>query len=192
MESDEHKTFTTIARQARAGSAEAQSALMDLVYEELRRVAQGKIKNMGAPDLLQPTALVNEAYLRLVEKGQDEWENRRHFFSLAARAMRDIVVEEARRQAAAKRGGGQRRISLEEADIATRTDAWNLIDLNDALDRLKATDSLASEIVMLRYFAGLSHEQTAEVLEIKVSKVRREWDYAKSFLYAELGEMRSE
>jgi RNA polymerase sigma factor (TIGR02999 family) len=139
---------------------------------------------------LQPTALVHEAYLRLLGDEPIKWANRAHFFAAAARAMRRILIERARRQQAAKRGGGARRITLVEGAAATASEDCepvDLIALDDALAKLEKQDRRAADLVSLRYFAGLTIEETAQAMDLSPATVKREWNYAKAWLYAEIG-----
>lgn len=179
-------TITTLLHQMQDGSEGASNSLMLLVYEELKSIAKRSMTSVPASDTLQPTALVNEAAIRLLGKTDIDWESRRHFFGIAALAMHDIIVQQARRHSSKKHGGNRKRISLEHTEIAIEAQAEELIDLSESLIKLKEIDSLAAEVVMLRFFSGLTHEQTALALGIPKIKVRREWQYAKAFLQLEL------
>ena len=181
-------TVTSLLNDLKQGCDGAANELMAIVYEELRCLAARSMANVPASDTLQPTALVNEAYLRLLGKTDIDWKSRRHFFALAARAMHDIIVEQARRHSALKRGGGRRRISLEETEIAVEDQADDVIALSEALGRLRDTDTLAAEVVMLRFFSGLTHEQTALALGVPKIKARRAWQYARAFLHIQMQE----
>lgn len=168
------------------GDKTALDRLMPLVYKELRRLAHHYM-NRERPGLtLQTMGLVNEAYLRLVDQEKMRWENRAHFFGIAARLMREILIEHARSRQAAKRGGAQLRLSLSEVErIAFRPDV-NLIALNEALIRLEAIDPRKSRIVELRYFGGLGIEETAEVIGVSPATVKRDWSMARAWLRSEI------
>ena len=170
------------------GDRAALDRLMPLVYEELRRLARHYMSRERPGHTLQSTALVNEAYLRLVEQEGMRWENRAHFFGIAARLMRQILVEHARSRQAAKRGGGQYRLSLSKVDrVASRPDV-NLLALDEALGRLEALDPQKSRIVELRYFGGLGIEETAEVIGVSPATVKRDWSMARAWLRCEIGD----
>lgn len=187
MVAEQHKgTVTTLLHDVREGRDGAADELMAIVYDELRSIASRFMAKVPNSDTLQPTALVNEAYLRLLGKTEMDWQNRGQFFALAARAMHDIIVEQARRHSALKRGGNRQRISLEHTEIALESQADGVLALSEALGKLQEVDSLAAEVVMLRFFSGLTHEQTALALDLPRIKVRRQWQYAKAFLYKEL------
>src|SRR6266853_540266 len=160
--------------------------LTPLVYEELRRLAH---RQMGAerPDhTLQTTALVNEAYLRLADQTNPRWQNRAHFFAVAARAMRQILVSYARSQRSQKRGGGALKVELDEAAIVSPEESKEIVELHEALERLAALDSRKAHVVELKYFGGLNYDEMAEVLKISRVTVRRDWEFAKLWLYTEL------
>ncbi len=187
MAAEQHKgTVTTLLHDLREGREGAADELMAIVYDELRRIASRFMAKVPNSDTLQPTALVSEAYLRLLGKTEMDWQNRGQFFALAARAMHDIIVEQARRHSALKRGGDRQRISLEHTEIAVETQADDVLALSEALNKLREDDCLAAEVVMLEFFSGLTHEQTALALDLPRIKVRRHWQYAKAFLYREL------
>jgi RNA polymerase sigma factor (TIGR02999 family) len=160
---------------------------MELVYEELRRLAHHQMANVPPADTLQPTALVHEAYLRLVgRETQPAWEDRGHFFAAAARAMRDIIVEQARRHASMKRGGDRLRITLDELIISAEAQSEDLVALEAALRRLEKSDSTSAQVVMLRYFAGLSVEETARAMGTSPATVKRHWSYARAWLRGQI------
>jgi RNA polymerase sigma factor (TIGR02999 family) len=174
---------TQLLGEARAGRREAAAELMELVYEELRALAHRQMADVPASDTLQPTALVHEAYLRLV--GRDapiEWESRAHFFNAAARAMRDIIVDQARKHAGRKRGGDRLRVTLDEQAIAPARQSEDLLALDEALGELEQIDRDGAGIVMLRYFAGLSIEDTAQALGMPPATLKRRWRYARAWL----------
>jgi RNA polymerase sigma-70 factor (ECF subfamily) len=173
-----------------AGDGEAPAQLMPLVYDELRRLARGYLRRERADHTLQPTALVNEAYLRIVDQTRVSWENRAQFFGLAARLMRNILVDHARERAAQKRGGdgnnqGQR-LSLDEMRVAVDERAAELVALDEALKSLEKFDERKSRIVEMRFFGGLSVDETAAVLGVSDKTVMREWRIAKMWLHREL------
>jgi RNA polymerase sigma factor (TIGR02999 family) len=181
--------FTQLLGQLRQGRSEAADELARLVYGELRRVAQKQLVRANVHGQLDASGLVNETYARLLGR-DDQWVNRKHFFFLAARAMRDIVIEEARREQAQKRGGDWQQVALEDLSIRTRTDASALIEMNQALSLLEAEDPLAAQIVQMRFFVGMSYDEVSQALEISVIKARREWAYGKAFLHREICRMR--
>jgi RNA polymerase sigma factor (TIGR02999 family) len=169
------------------GSKTARDELIPLVYDELRRLAGHYMALERNGHSLQATALVNEAYLRLVDQRQVRWQGRAHFFALASRMMRRILVDYARSRHYAKRGGAARRVSLEDAMVVSKEKASDVVALDDALTRLSAIDIRKSRVVELRYFGGLTMEEIAEVLEISEITVRRDWSTAKAWLYREIG-----
>jgi RNA polymerase sigma factor (TIGR02999 family) len=169
------------------GDAAALDRLLPLVYAELRRLARHYMSRERAGHTLQTTALINETYLRLVSQEDVRWENRAHFFGIAARLMRQALIEHARGRRAAKRGGGQYNLSLSEVDrVASRPDV-NLMALDEALSRLEALDPQKGRIVELRYFGGLGIEETAEVMGVSPATVKREWSMARAWLRCEIG-----
>ncbi len=174
--------ITLLLRQHREGDREATHQLIPLVYDELRRLAQYHLN--GQHHSLQPTALVHEVFLRLFAGQQIEWQNREHFFSVVSKQMRWLVVDHVRRAGTGKRGGGQIKMSLDDAgdaDMAMQQ-PYDLLLLEDALKQLEQDYPRTSRVVELRYFVGLSEEQTAEVMELSVRTVRREWAFAKGWL----------
>jgi RNA polymerase sigma factor (TIGR02999 family) len=168
------------------GDASALEKLMPLVYEELRRLARGYMNRQRAEHTLQTTALVNEAYLRLIDSSQVQWQNRAHFFAVSAQLMRRILVDFARARGNLKRGGGAQRVTLDEALEVSAERSADLIALDDALKALAALSPRQSQIVELRYFGGLSEEEAAEVLKVSPRTVRRDWNLARAWLYREL------
>jgi len=170
----------------RQGDQAALDRLLPLVYGELHRIADRHLRRERVGHTLQATALVNEAYLRLVGERGVEWQNRAHFYAIAARRMRHILVEHARARDAEKRGGGQYMLSLSKADRFTPRGDVNLLALDEALARLQELDERKSRVVELRYFGGLSIEDTAEVLGISPATVKREWSMARAWLRREL------
>jgi RNA polymerase sigma-70 factor, ECF subfamily len=168
------------------GEEEALEKLVPLVYDELRRIARRYMKREPAGHTLQTTALVNEAYLRLIEQKGMKWQNRAHFFAISAQLMRRILVSMARARHANKRGGEGRQVSLDEALVISEERAAELVALDEAMNKLAALDPRRSRVVELRYFGGLSVEETAEVLKISPETVMRDWKRAKAWLYTEL------
>ena len=168
------------------GDPQAASQLLPLVYDELRKLAAHKIAHTQPGQTLQPTALVHEAYLRLVGQGQERhWDSRGHFFAAAAEAMRRILVENARRKQAVKHGGGRRRLPLEEFHRVTESPE-DLLELDDALTRFAAEEPAKAQLVQLRFFAGLSTPEAAAALKISVATAERWWAYARAWLFSEL------
>jgi RNA polymerase sigma factor (TIGR02999 family) len=169
------------------GPAAAPSdALVQQVYSELHRLAVARMAHEPAGLTIQPTALVHEAYLRLMQSGNSPWQNRALFFAAAARAMRQILVERARRVGRIKRGGGRQRTPLDQVDIPVDDGADDLLALDEALGRLEKADPRKAKIVALRYFAGLSIDETAEALELSPTTVKDEWMFARAWLHSEL------
>jgi RNA polymerase sigma factor (TIGR02999 family) len=168
------------------GDPAALNRLMPLVETELRKLARRHMRREETAHTLEPTALVNELYLKLVNQKKARWLNRAHFFAIAAELMRRILVDHARRKLRDKRGGGARAVPLYESAALTEEKSVELLALDEALDRLAETDSLKSRIVVLRHFGGLSVEETAEVLEISPVTVMRHWGLAKSWLKCEV------
>jgi RNA polymerase sigma factor (TIGR02999 family) len=165
------------------GDPQAADQLLPLVYDELRRLAAAKMAQEKPGQTLQATALVHEAYLRLVDGEQAQhWESRRHFFAAAAEAMRRILIENARRKRSAKQGGDRKRVDLAEADPVSMTDPCQLVELDEALTQLEHQDPEAAELVKLRLFAGLSVEQAADLLAISRTAAYRHWAYARAWL----------
>jgi RNA polymerase sigma factor (TIGR02999 family) len=165
------------------GDREALDQLMPAVYEELHRLAVARLRHERSDHTLQPTALVHEAYLRLIDQKQADWRNRAQFFGLAAAMMRRILVNHARDRAAQKRGGAAERVSLSAAAEWAGEQDLDLLGLDDALSRLAALDARKGQIVDLKFFAGLNTEEIAEVLQISPSTVERDWRFARAWLY---------
>lgn len=168
------------------GDEQALEQLMPLVYQELRRMAKRYMARENPGQTLQATALVHEAYLRLIEQRLVSWQNRAHFFAISAQMMRRILVDRARARHYDKRGGEVSRISLDDALVVGRDKEPNLIDLDDALKTLAVFDPRKSRVVEMRYFGGLSVEESAEVLKVSVDTVMRDWKLAKVWLLREL------
>ena len=168
------------------GDAAALEKLIALVYEELRRLAHRYMEGQARDHTLQTTALVNEAYLRLADQSRAHFTNRSHFLAVAAKAMRQILVDRARAAQRQKRGGGASRLELDEAALVTPEQPGAILALNDALERLATLDSRAAQAVELRYFGGLKQEEIAEVLKVSTKTVRRDWEAARAWLHREL------
>jgi RNA polymerase sigma factor (TIGR02999 family) len=169
------------------GRRDALDRLVPLLYEDLRRLAAGYMRHESPGHSLQPTALVHEAYVRLIDQRQVHWRNRAHFFGVAAGMMRRILVDHARSRRADKRGGAWDRVTLVEDQVAGGAQEIDLLALHESLERLAAFDPRQARIVELRYFAGLTIEETAQALEISPATVKREWLSARAWLQRELG-----
>jgi RNA polymerase sigma factor (TIGR02999 family) len=178
---------TRILSAIERGDPQAAEALLPLVYEELRKLAALRLAQEKPGQTLQATALVHEAYLRLVgEDGLSGWNGRGHFFGAAAEAMRRILVESARRKGRARHGGGRRPVSLDRLDLAGEEASEAILDLDEALGKLAVEEPSVAELVKLRYFAGLTAEQAAEALGVSVRTANRDWAYAKAWLFQQL------
>jgi RNA polymerase sigma factor (TIGR02999 family) len=177
---------TQILDAAGAGDPQAAEKLLPLVYDELRKLAAHRMANEALGQTLQPTALVHEAWLRLVGAERREFQNRAHFFAAAAEAMRRILVEKARHKQRLKHGGGQRRLNLDEVDVATASDDETVLAVSEALDKLACRDPQGAELIGLRFFAGLSNAEAGEVLGLPERTAKRAWAYARAWLYEEL------
>ncbi len=180
---------TRILNAIEGGDAKASDELLPLVYEELRILAAQKLSHEKPGQTLQATALVHDTYLRLLGDEPQSWDNRGHFFAAAAEAMRRILVDNARRKKCLKFGGNRHRIDLHEAVLISSdtSQADELIGLDEALDKLAEEDKTKAEVVMLRFFAGLTIGQTAEILGISVATAKRYWTYARAWLIREIG-----
>jgi RNA polymerase sigma factor (TIGR02999 family) len=170
----------------RGGDPDALAALVPMVYRELREIAHHYLNDERPGHTLQSTALVHEVYVRMINQNLPQWQNRAHFFAVAAQLMRQILVDYARSQRASKRGGGLSRLSLDDADQQPEPIDVEIIALDDALKSLSAMDPQQSRVVELKFFAGLSNEDTSEVLGISTSTVKRDWITARAWLYREL------
>ncbi|MHC4143863.1 MAG: sigma-70 family RNA polymerase sigma factor [Planctomycetota bacterium] len=178
--------FTRILNAIEQGDVSAADKLLPLVYEELRLLASQKLSHETPGQTLQATALVHEAYIRLVERDDQTWDNRRHFFTAAAEAMRRILIENARRKKSLKRGGTHQKVDVQGVNIPIKVPSNNLIVLNEALDKLEEEDRKIAELVKLRYFVGLTVEQAADTLKINRRTAYRYWAYARARLHQEL------
>lgn len=189
VSADPVSPVTRLLRAVSGGDPLARERLLRTVYDELRQLARLQIARGPSSPTLGATALVNEAYVRLLGRERPDWENRRHFFFAAARAMRDVLVDEARRKAAQSRGGGWTRIDLETVELALDTPPETILSLDEALTRLEAQAPEQAELVRLRFFAGLSEGEAAAVLGVSKRTVSRSWQFARAWLYAELSDL---
>jgi RNA polymerase sigma factor (TIGR02999 family) len=178
--------ITQLLRKWNEGDRAALDQLMPIVYQELRKLAGNYLRDEKPGHTLQPTALINEAYLRLVRQDFPEWQSRRHFYGVAAQLMRQILVEHARARTTAKRGGGAHKLSLDEAPVFSHERAADLVTLDDALIALAQFDERKARVVELRYFGGLSVEEVAGALDISVATVGREMRVAQAWLHREM------
>lgn len=183
---DDRGAITVLLKRMISGDAAAGDELMPHVYEELRRLAAHYLHNERPDHTLQATALVHEAYLRLVSTRDTDIENRAHFFAVAARIMRQVLVDHAREHCAAKRGGAAKRVEFEEGLIFSEDQYEFVLDVNRALDRLAERDEQEARIVEMRFFGGLTEEEVALVLGVSSRTVRRDWNHAKAWLAAEM------
>lgn len=179
---------TQLLNAAGDGDKHAAAELLPLLYDELRKLARSNMGRESPGNTLQPTALVHEAYIRLVGNSEVKWDGRGHFFGAAAKAMRRILVERARAKGRIKRGGDRSRVELVGDAMATEPSPDELIPLDEALDKLEKYDSRKAEVVMLRYFAGLTIEETAAALNVSTATVKNEWAFARAWLHRELDE----
>jgi RNA polymerase sigma factor (TIGR02999 family) len=186
--SEDFSPMTPHDEQSRPDEKQRAAELLPILYAELRRLAAALTTRLPPGQTLQPTALVHEAYLRLVRDEESGWEGRRHFFGAAARAMREILVDQARHKGSVKHGGQAHRVELAEGLAWIEPPSSDLLALDEAIQQLQAEDAGVAEIVLLRYYAGLSVEETASVLGVSVSTVTREWRYARAWLASRLGE----
>jgi RNA polymerase sigma factor (TIGR02999 family) len=177
---------TQLLTQIVGGDRAASDQLLPLVYDELRALARASLANERAGQTLQPTALVHEAYLRLVGDGNVTWDSRAHFFGAAAIAIRRILVDRARQRASLKRGGDRERVEFREDTLAHEPEADTMLAVDEVLERLAAYDPRKAQIVMLRTFAGLSLEQTAAAMNTTLHDIRSEWTYARAWMHREL------
>ena len=186
--------ITMLLAEVRRGNDEALGALVAALHKELRRIAARHLRRERSDHTLQPTALVNEAYMRLVDQRDKNWQNRAHFFAIAAQVMRRILINHARDRRAAKRGGDAAHLNLDDVFVLSEEKADELIALDDALERLAKIDARRGKIVEMRFFGGLSIEETAHVLKVAQSTVSQDWRLARAWLHAEIqtgyGEMR--
>ncbi len=178
--------ITKLLADMRNGSAEAEKSLFATVYAELRRLAAKQLRRERQGHTLQPTALVHEVYLELLNQKNKDWQNRAHFFAFASQVMRHVLVDHARRRKAEKRGGGAPALQIEGLSLATSYDLGELLEIDRALTRLTSFDERQGRIVEMRFFGGLSEEEIGEVLGVSPRTVKRDWRVAKAWLHAEL------
>jgi RNA polymerase sigma factor (TIGR02999 family) len=177
---------TTLLRELRAGDRSAEARLLDVVYPELRKIARSFLRRERTGHSLQPTALVNEAYLQLAAQQDKEWQNRSHFYSVAALLMRRLLVDYARQRNAAKREGRQHKVELTDAIAITDDGLDEILDIDEALKRLAEFDPRGSRVVVLRFFGGMTEGEIAKVLGVAERTVKRDWNVAKAWLHGEL------
>jgi RNA polymerase sigma factor (TIGR02999 family) len=180
------KDVTQILQALEQGDARAAHELLPLVYEELRKLAASKMAHEPPGQTLQPTALVHEAWLRVSNKPQQQWDSRAHFFGAAAEAMRRILIDKARRKQALRHGAGRPLLDVQELEIAAPAPEEQLLAINEALDKLAAASPQKAQLVKLRYFAGLSVEEAAQMLQISEATAKRWWAYARAWLLCEI------
>lgn len=186
---DPDSEITRILRSVSASRNEATEQLLPAVYDQLRRLAAGKLASESSGHTLQPTALVHEAYIKLLSSIEDSWENRAHFFGAAAEAMRRILIDHARSKKRIKRGGSSKPVSLDDVDepeLVSSEKAEELIELDAALKKLEALDPIKAQLVKIRYFAGLTMPQAAEILSISQRTAERHWTFARVWLQEEI------
>lgn len=188
MPNEKAHEVTEILQQWRAGDGGAAERLFPLIYDELKRQARNFLRHERADHTLQPTALVHEAYLKMIKQSSVAAENRQHFFAIASRVMRQILVDHARRHNAEKRGGAAERFSIENMDILPEQSAADLLDLDEALQKLEKFDNRKCRVVDMRFFGGLKEKEIAEVIGVTEKTVRRDWHFAKLWLYRELSQ----
>lgn len=186
MAESQSDQVTRLLAQWQDGNQAALDALMPLVYDELHRRASGYMRSENAGHTLQPTALIHEAYLRLVGQQQATWKDRAHFFAVTSQIIRHILVDHARARGRLKRGGPAFRVTMVEDMAVSEPDGIDLVGLDTALDRLAALDPRQARIVELRFFGGLSIEETSEAMKVSPATVKREWTMARAWLYREL------
>jgi RNA polymerase sigma factor (TIGR02999 family) len=182
---------TRILESIEQGDPKAADELLPLVYGELRKLAASKMANEAPNQTLQSTALVHEAWLRLVGNDSPQFANRAHFFSAAAEVMRRILIDKARRKRARRHGGDQQRVDLEDVEVAAHCDDDELLAVNEALDKLAAQNKVQAELVKLRYFVGMTLEEAAAVLDISARTADNYWAYARAWLYKEIERTRN-
>lgn len=186
MQNHQPENFTRLIQEYSKGNKLVLNQILPLIYDELRRISSRYLREEYRNHTLQTTELVHEAYLKLIGDQNISWENRAHFFGIAAQSMRQILVDHARKRNAKKRGGGKSNLSLEEVfTISEKVDDQILV-LDEALKRLEKVDERSCKIVELRYFSGLTIEETAKVLNISASTAKRDWNFAKAWLYREI------
>lgn len=188
MSGERKNQVTQILHDWSGGDREAPERLMPLVYDEMRRIARSFISRERQGHTLQPTALVNEAYLRLVDQNSVSWQSRAHFYSVAASMMRRVLIDHARMRATEKRGGGAVRLSIEDVQVPIEERAANFVAMDEALERLSQFNERGRKIVEMRFYAGMSEEEIAEVLGVSTRTVLRDWKAARVWLFRELSQ----
>jgi len=178
--------ITIVLRAVEGGDPSAAAELLPLVYDELRRLARAKMVGESPGQTLQPTALVHEAYMRVVCEGEKDWGGRSHFFSVAALAMRRILVDQARKKSSLKRGGSNARVDLDDVDLAFESPPGDVLGIDEALQKLEASDPRKGQIVNMRYFLGMTVQETAAALGLSVSTIEEEWRYVRAWLQREV------
>lgn len=186
VETNKPKEVTVFLKAWSGGDREAADGLMKLVYKEMRKLAASYLQKQRSDHTLQPTALVHEAYMKLIDTADVNWQDRAHFFAVAAQTMRNILVDHARAVAADKRGGGAQKITLDEVIGLSKNQDIDLLDLDEALQQLARQDETQSRIIELRFFGGLTIEETAEVLKISPATIKREWAMARAWLFRQM------
>lgn len=181
-----NEDITQLLKQASEGEQRAVDVLLPVVYDELRRIAERSLRRERVDHTLQTTALVHEAYLKLIDQREVQWQNRAHFFAIAAQAMRRILVNHAKGVNRVKRGGDRSRVALDDAAAVTPDRDIDLVALDEAMHRLSEFDPRKSRLVELRFFGGMSIEEVAEVLQIAPATVKRDWNFAKAWLLREV------
>lgn len=182
------RQVSELLQELRQGRRDAVNDLLPLIYDELRAMARRRLASAGHGRTLDTTVVVHEAYLKLFDRSRLSWHDRRHFFAVAAMAMRQIIVDHARRRQAAKRGGAMRRVDLDAAEVPVEDRSSEILALDEALTRLHEIDERLARVVELRYFGGMSVEETAEVLEVDPRTVTRDWRLARALLYRHLAD----
>lgn len=188
MSGERKNQVTQILHDWSGGDSEAPERLMPLVYDEMRRIARSFISRERQGHTLQPTALVNEAYLRLVDQNSVRWQSRAHFYSVAASMMRRVLIDHARTHATEKRGGGAVHLSIEDVQVPVEERAANFVAMDEALERLSQFNERGRKIVEMRFYAGMSDEEIAEVLGVSTRTVLRDWKAARVWLFRELSQ----
>lgn len=186
MTSDPSQNITLLLTKWNEGDSYAAGELIEAVYAELRRIARGYMRRQAPGNSFQTTDLIHETYIKLIKNEERNWKNRAHFFGVAARAMRHILVDHARSRNAGKRGGGRDRISLSDNIAAVAVQSEQVVALDEALKRLAELDRRKSDVVELKYFGGLTNEEVAEALNISVETVKRDWRFSRTWLLREL------
>jgi RNA polymerase sigma factor (TIGR02999 family) len=179
--------ITRVLEAAGRGDRKAAAELLPLVYDELRRLARSRMQHLPPGNTLQPTALVHEAYLRVVGKTDPGWDHRGHFFAAASQAMRQILVDQARRKAAVKHGGDRNRLDMDDVDLAVQPPGEDVLAMDEAIRRLETEEPRQAQVLVFRYFAGLDRRETAAALGVSLRTVDRDWRYAIARLHQELG-----